>query len=250
MAHHNYRACHQELYFTGQQFRQHLQDSHRSSHENTLFAGWTLFLKSCRRDVSAVFQPVDKATIGRSSMTSIDAIFQEGNDKQTEKKKQDVNEKEGQDIPATPRSFMDLTETSQRAEPNKLRRKQSSVATPKQSGEMSRPSVQFFSRSPTTDSAIDPSSPVIPSRSKPGKYTLFPTANGAPIHPAFYRKRFDASNRNQIYMEAGNEVLSEDSQKFFRRLHGSVFGGLVLHSSLVAAVPALMTNSVNVYALQ
>jgi hypothetical protein len=226
MAQHNYRACDQTLYFTGQQFRQHLQDFHRSSHDSTLFAGWTLFLKSCQREVSAVFQPVNRTIISRSSMTGSDAIFQEGNHKQTEKRKQDDERNESQNVLAVPDSFMDLTETSQRTEPNKLRRKQSSVAIPKQSGEVSRPSVQFFSRSPPTDFASDTVSPIIPSRPTPEKCTLSLTANGAPSRTAFYRKRFDASNRNQIYM-AADEAVPEDSQQVFRKLPGSVFGGLI-----------------------
>jgi hypothetical protein len=250
MAQHNYRACDQTLYFTGQQFRQHLQDSHRSSHDSTLFAGWTLLLKSCQREVSAVFQPISRTFISQSSMTGRDAVFQEGNYKQTEKRKQDDDRNESQNVLTVPNSFMDLTESSQRTEPNKLRRKQSSVAIPKQSGEVSRPSVQFSSRSPTTDFACDTASPIVASRPTPEKCTLFLTANGAPSHTAFYRKRFDASYRNQIYMAADSEVVPEDSQQVFRKLPGSVFGGLILHSSLVAAVPALMTNSINVYALQ
>lgn len=48
-----------------------------------------------------------------------------------------------------------------------------------------------------------------------------------------------------------SEVAGEEGEDegLFRRVKGSVLGGLVLHSSLVAGVPALMTNCVDVYGM-
>jgi hypothetical protein len=67
--------------------------------------------------------------------------------------------------------------------------------------------------------------------------------------PRFYRRRLDASTRNRLYIRDQDDDLSKNSQKLFRKIPGSLLGGLVLHSSLVGAVPVRMTNSVDVYSL-
>jgi hypothetical protein len=244
MAQHNFRTCNQTLYFSGQSFRQHLQDSHRSSHDSTLFAGWTLLLKSGRREVPSIFQHIQKKANRHQS--SSDAS--QGKDKKTLPQRNDGAKDHLVD--SIPMSFMELTETPHRAEPNKLRRKQSAGTVVRQSREEPRPSLQIFTPPHTNDFAHETAVPPIPTRPKSDKCITSTTAIGVPTCPPFYRKRFDASIRNRLYILANDETVSENSQQVFRKIQGSVFGGLILHSSLVASVPALMTNSVDVYALQ
>jgi hypothetical protein len=244
MAQHNFRACNQTLYFSGQKFRQHLQDSHRVSYDSTLFGGWTLLLKSSRRKTPSLFQPTGVKPFGRRSIetSSLATSSTKGKSKKEDHKRKDS----GRDNPLnTPTNFMEFTEIPHRTEPNKLRRKQSSIDKTEPE---SRPSLQFFARSATADFAIAlDGAPPPPVKKKPAKCVAAPTASGAPTCPTFYRRRLDASTRNRLFMDGGKEELSGDAQHLFRRVQGSVMGGLVLHSSLVAAVPALMTNCVDVY---
>lgn len=250
MAQHSFRACNQTLYFSGQRFRQHLYDSHRTSYDSTLFGGWTLLLKSSRRKTPSLFQQVEVKTIGRLSTSSAPGpVTSKGTvkDKKNKKQEQDDDKERSEN---TPINFMEWTEMPQRAEPNKLRRKQSGVSTPDTLDGEPRPSLQFFSRSATIDVAIPPED-LPSSRSRKGaKRVVAPTPSGAPVCPTFYRRRLDASTRNRLFMDGNDELASSDSQALFRRVQGSVLGGLVLHSSLVAAVPALMTNCVDVYSLE
>jgi hypothetical protein len=218
MAQHNFRTCSQALFFSGQTFRQHLQDNHKAIQDSTLFAGWTLLLKASHQDKPSVFKPT--ALIRRANPEVSVA-----------KTKEKKTKKEGKDRKqVVPTNFMEFTETPQRIEPNKLRRKQSMP------DEDSRPSMQFFERSALYD---------VKSRPK----AITSSRYGTPICPAFYRRRLDASTRNRLYMCEENGALAGDVQQVFRRIPGSVLGGLVLHSSLVASVSALMTNCVDVYEL-
>lgn len=209
MVQHNFRACNQTLYFSGQEFRQHLQDSHRSSHDSTLFAGWTLLLKSTRKELPSVFEQIERIFIGRSSIASRGLLADESKVKKGKKHINDRTESHG--VHPVPTSFMELTDTPQRPEPKKLRRKQSSVAISKQSEEEPHSSLQLIARSPATDCAIDTVFPRAPSRPTLEKCTTLQTASGAPTCPVFYRKKFDASMRNRIYMAADDEVVDVDS---------------------------------------
>jgi hypothetical protein len=221
MAQHNFRACSQALFFSGQTFRQHLQDDHKTTQDSTLFAGWTLLLKASRQDKPAVFKPVETKAPGRRVNN------ESAGAKKEKKKKKDSKDKEQ----VAPTNFMEFTEVPTRIEPNKLRRKQSMP------DEESRPSMQFFERSRVHNDGKPKTKPATSS-----KY-------GTPICPAFYRRRLDASTRNRLYMCEGDVMLAGDAQQVFRRVPGGVLGGLMLHSSLVASVPALMTNCVDVYEL-
>jgi hypothetical protein len=230
MTQHNFRACNQTLYFSGQRFRQHLQDSHKSSYDSTLFAGWTLLLKSSRRDKPSRFEQIEAKGPSRRSNTDPGVAMSKSKSKQ--------KKKSGEKVEAVPTNFMEFTEIPQRTEPNKLRRKQSIP------GEESRPSTQFFDRSATTEFG-DIGETLAASISKPTKSS----ASGTPTCPTFYRRRLDASTRNRIYLHEDDEPLNNSSQQLLRRIPGSVLGGLILHSSLAAAVPALMTNCVDIYPL-
>jgi hypothetical protein len=232
MVQHNFRACSQMLYFSGQSFRQHLQNDHKASYDSTLFAGWTLLLKSSRQDKPSVFKPVEMK--GSTRRANTEPNLAKGKDKSKKTKKPS---KESVEI--VPTNFMEFTELPQRAEPNKLRRKQSMPE------EEPRPSMQFFERSATSEPRDDTKA-----LRSPKSKAVTMSVHGTPTCPAFFRKRLDASTRNRLFMCEDNEVLSNDSQQLFRRIPGSVLGGLILHSSLVAAVPALMTNCVDVYSLQ
>jgi hypothetical protein len=161
-------------------------------------------------------------------------------------------------------NFMDLSETPQRstAPKRKLRRKASAQTIPEKGSREVRESTHFFTRaatveiaygktaspSPRLDGLLSPRLQAAPH--KPG----FPIAS-LPIDavntcPRFYRRRLDASTRNRVYIrDEGDGPLSKNSQKLFRKIPGSLFGGLVLHSSLVGAVPARMTNSIDIYSL-
>jgi hypothetical protein len=252
MTQHNFRACKQTLYFSGQRFRQHLQDSHRASYDSTLFGGWTLLLKSCRRKTPSLFRQVEVKVAGRRSTTDAPGLPM-SKTSDNEKMKQDKDSDRHGDqskVQNTPTNFMELTEIPYRTEPNKLRRKQSGVSTPEQTDGEPRPSLQFFARSATADFTIAKEEPMATSKPKPSKCIVWPSASGAPTCPTFYRRRLDASTRNRLFMGVEDEALSDDSQHLFRKMQGSVLGGLILHSSLVAAVPALMTNCMDVYPLE
>jgi hypothetical protein len=221
---HNFRSCNQRLYFTGQSFRQHLQDNHRASHDMTLFAGWTLLLKAGQREKPSIFcQTEAAATPPRRADT--DSI-------QLQKHKTKPSRNETQ---ASPANFMDLTDVPWRPEPNKLRRKSSTVTRTKTTRH-TRSSTEIFTRSATEDLSGGPT-----------QWSSTPTESRD--CPSFYRKRLDASTRNRLYVRAGDEALTGTSEKLFRRLPGSVLGVLMLRASLVAAVPARLTNSVDIYPL-
>ena len=243
---HNFRTCNQRLYYSGQRYRQHLQDSHKASYDSTLFAGWTLLLKSSRKEKPSVFRQIAaKAPNGRSNTDP-------GVASKKKEKKPKPSKDRVQDVPT---NFMELTEIPQRIEPNKLRRKPSVLTIPEKTAQEIRASTQFFTRSATIDFAGEAT--ILPppragvttlpsSRSKSGR--SLPVHHGTTC-PTFYRRRLDASTRNRLYLREGDEPLSNNSQQLFRRIPGSVLGGLVLHSSLTAAVPARLTNSVDIYAL-
>jgi hypothetical protein len=258
MAQHNFRTCNQILYFSGQQFRQHLHDSHRTSYDSTLFGGWTLLLKSSRRKAPSLFQQVEVKATGRPSTTDPSWMVSEtseGKKRKKEKKKNNNNNKHDDkitdNIVNTPTNFMEWTELPQRIEPNKLRRKQSAVTIPDTAEGTPRPSFQCFSpRSATANVAMPNEQLPLPLKPKPEKCTVYPSATGVPEVTNFYRRRLDASNRNRIYIDADDEPASGDAKQVFRRMEGSVLGGLVLHTSLIAAIPALMTNSVDIYSLE
>jgi hypothetical protein len=254
MAQHNFRTCNQMLYFSGQQFRQHLHDSHRTSFDGTLFGGWTLLLKSSRRKAPSLFRQVEVKATGRHSTSDpswmISDTIEDKKTKKDKKKKKKRNDSAVNNIVNTPTNFMEWTELPQRVEPNKLRRKQSSVTIPDTAEGTPRPSLQCFSpRSATADVAMPNEQLPLPLKPKPEKCIVYPSATGAPEVPSFYRRRLDASNRNRIYIDVDEEPASGDAKQVFRRMEGSVLGGLVLHTSLIAAVPALMTNSVDIYSL-
>jgi hypothetical protein len=247
MIQHNFRTCDQTLYFSGQRFRQHLHDSHRTSYDGTLFGGWTLLLKSSRRKTPSLFQQVEVKVISRRSTTDPSWMVSDISD--DKKKKRKHEDKTNENVVNTPTNFMEWTEIPQRVEPNKLRRKQSAVAIPDQAEGTPRPSLQRFTRSTTADVAMANVELPVSSRTKPEKCAVYPSATGAPTCPNFYRRRLDASNRNRLYIDADEEPASSDSKQVFRRIEGSVLGCLILHTSLIAAVPSLMTNSVDIYSL-
>jgi hypothetical protein len=169
-------------------------------------------------------------------------------------------------VPQVPKmNFMDLSETPQRATrpKTKLRRKASTQTMPEKKPEREvRESGQFFTRAATIELAYGANaspSPRLagllsPRLQPPGHKPGFPV-NSLPIDavntaPKFYRRRLDASTRNRLYVRDQDEgPLSKNSQRLFRKVPGSVFGGLVLHSSLVGTTPARMTNSVDIYSL-
>jgi len=243
MARHNFRACNQTLYFSGQSFRQHLQDSHRLSLDGTLFSGWTLLLKSCRKVMPSVFEQVDKKAGHNHSKSDLESSSDRKKFKKTDE--HDSTEMKSPHSNTTaPMSFMDLTDPPQRPEPpKKLRRKQSAMNDPRQSGEGPRPSLSQL-RSPNFTVPSDDGGPP-----KPDKCPAYPSASGVPTCPSFFRKRFDASSRNRLYFGVvpDEDKESDEGQHMLRKLQGGVFGGLILHSSLIASVPALMTNCVDVY---
>jgi hypothetical protein len=254
MAQHNFRTCNQMLYFSGQRFRQHLHDSHRTSYDSTLFGGWTLLLKSSRRKTPSLFQQVEVKAVGRPSISDPSWMVADSNEDKKKKKKSKKtkhDDKIGDNAVNTPTNFMEWTEIPQRVEPNKLRRKQSAVVIPDTAEGTPRPSFQCFSPRSATANDVAMPNEQLPTSLKPKseKCIVYPSASGAPDVPNFYRRRLDASNRNRIYIDADEEPVSGDAKQVFMRMEGSVLGGLVLHTSLIAAVPALMTNCVDIYSL-
>ncbi|KAF2831400.1 hypothetical protein CC86DRAFT_281953 [Ophiobolus disseminans] len=202
-------------------------------------------LKSCRKQRPSVFRQMAVKTPARRSNT--DPVI-------TTKKRKTKSNKEY--VQVVPTNFMDLELTGlpQRDEPNRLRRKPSTMSIPEKQAPEIRASTRFFARSATTDFAGARSPHAgVPIRSSSGpkskrSTTSLPTQNGA-TYPTFYRRRLDASTRNRVYLRHDDEALSSNSQQLFRRIPGSVLGGLILHSSLVVAVPARLTNSVDIYTL-
>ena len=239
---HNFRNCNQRLYFSGQRFRQHLQDNHKTNYDGTLFAGWALLLKSSKKERPAVFEAVEGSVGVRRTYTDSEVTSAKASKKQ--------------EVPQVPRmNFMDLSETP---EPKKkLHRKASSQTMPERPAiRETRNSVQIFTRAATVDLAYGTNASLpSPQATKPPEHKQgFPTSSlpmdSANMCPRFYRRRLDASTRNRLYVRDPDQgPLSKNSQRLFRKVPGSAFGGLVLHSSLVAAVPARLTNSVDVYSL-
>jgi hypothetical protein len=224
---HNFRNCNQRLYFSGQRFRQHLQDAHETTFNNTLFAGWTLLLKSCRKVQPSVFHPA-----GRAPTAVLRSSIEWGA----------VGSKRQEDDKAAliPDNFMELTDKQQRYEPNRLRRKSSAQAVAEDAAKRNRKSTLVF--------------PLPVARHRAASTSSKSTATSLPVDgidtcPVFYRKRLDSSTRNRIYIRQHDESLSASTQELFKKIPGSVLGGLLLHSSLAAAVPVRMTNSVDIYAL-
>ncbi|KAF1839963.1 uncharacterized protein K460DRAFT_371926 [Cucurbitaria berberidis CBS 394.84] len=116
-----------------------------------------------------------------------------------------------------------------------------------------RGSSPFFTRSATFDfvahgprvAASGDSS----AKSKPSNGTISMPVDVINTCPKFYRRRLDASTRNRIYLRERDDLLSKNSQYLYRQIPGSIFGGLILHSSMVGAIPARLTNSVDIYSL-
>ncbi|KAF2187708.1 hypothetical protein K469DRAFT_704640 [Zopfia rhizophila CBS 207.26] len=251
---HNFRNCNQRLYFSGQRYRQHLQDSHKINNDGTLFAGWTLLLKSSKREKPAVFVQVDAAIAMRRAHTEPGAATAV---------KSAV--KKAKSIPQMPKAnFMDLSETPSKPPPKKLHRKASSQTLPEKPVKEVRASGLFFSRAATIDLVYGASASPSPQfalnnslspKDKPHQHKPGFPVSSLPVDavnacPRFYRRRLDASTRNRLYVRNQEEQpLSKNSQRLFRKVPGSIFGGLVLHSSLVGATPARMTNSVDIYSL-
>ncbi|KAH7399315.1 hypothetical protein BKA66DRAFT_160705 [Pyrenochaeta sp. MPI-SDFR-AT-0127] len=242
LARHNFRKCNQRLYFSGQHFRQHLQDNHKTTFDATLFAGWTLLLKSSRRDKPSIFLQVAKST---ASPHHIDA------DARVTRKAQ----LKGEDTQSMPSNFMDLTEIPQPSKPAKLRRKASIQSMSERPAQELRDSTQFFTRSATIDLAHGLTGSAFArdgvNSNRPTKVKLQSPSVSMPDHTwqKFYRRRVDASTRNRIYMRGQEEPLSKSSQQLFREIPRSILGGLVLHSSLIGAIPGRLTNSVDIYSL-
>lgn len=248
---HNFRNCNQRLYFSGQRFRQHLQDNHKTNFDATLFAGWTLLLKSSKREKPSIFEPVDASVAVRRAYTDPGTTG--------------VKPLKGEEVPQLPKmNFMDLSETPQRptAPKRRLRRKASVQTMPEKPVREVRQSTHFFTRAATIELAYgtnaSPSprlngllSPRLqPPQHKPGFPVSSLPMDAVNTCPKFYRRRLDASTRNRLYVRDDEEgALSKNSQRLFRKVPGSLFGGLVLHSSLVGATPARMTNSVDIYSL-
>ena len=248
---HNFRSCNQRLYFSAQRYRQHLQDSHKTNYDGTLSAGWTLLLKSSKKEKPSLFEPIPTSAAVQRAYTDPGLVGEK-------KQKREA-------VPSLQRmNFMDLSETPSKSviPRKKLQRKDSAQTLPDKPVQEIRNSTHFFTRAATielTYSAADSPSPGLhgllspklqPPQHKPG----FPISS-LPIDavnscPRFYRRRLDASTRNRLYVRDSNDgPLSKNSQKLFRKMPGSLVGGLILHSSLVAAVPVKMTNSVDIYTL-
>lgn len=256
---HNFRKCSQRVYFSGQRFRQHLQDNHKSNYDGSLFAGWTLLLKSSRRVKPAIFALVEERRGVRRAYTDPE-MGVGGRGRQGEEEKEPKM------------NFMDLSETPLRetAPKKKLRRKASTQTVPEKlekekSREVEREvrdSAHFFTRAATEELAnhySNNTTGLLPQRqnhsSQPHTHkSNFPIASlptdAINSCPRFYRRRLDASTRNRIYVADGDkDGLSKNSQRLFRKVEGGFLGGLVLHSSLLGGVPVRMTNSVDVYCL-
>ncbi|KAF2730045.1 hypothetical protein EJ04DRAFT_54742 [Polyplosphaeria fusca] len=254
---HNFRNCNQRLYFSAQRFRQHLQDSHKTNYDGTLMAGWMLLMKSSKKDKRSVFEAVDPVAVRRANTDpTLEAA-----------KRQEAVEP----MPHFSKmNFMDLSETPGResiGSRRRLRRKESTQSVPEKAALLSpemRESGHFFTRSSTIDLAYGQKASPSPRMALGGllspKNKVHQHKAGYPISslptdaintcPRFYRRRLDGSTRNRVYIREQDEsLLSKNSQRLFRKLPGSAFGGLVLHSSLVGTTPARMTNSIDIYPL-
>lgn len=257
LSQHNFRNCNQRLYFSGQRFRQHLQDSHKSNFDGTLFAGWTLLLRSCRQRKRSVFQPVEQSAPVRRALTDPLAT--------TARQKKPI------ELPQMPKAnFMDFSEQALKSPTRKLQRKASTRTLPEASNRKAeqsrevRASTIIFSRATTVElaygndaspnSSIPKNSPPAPGPPPRRQLPSLPTSSlssetsSTKACTRFYRRRLDASTRNRVYIrDASDPPLSKNSQRLFRKVPSSLFGELILHSSLVGATPARMTNSVDIY---
>lgn len=255
VAQHNFRKCNQRLYFSGQRFRQHLQDSHNTNYDFTLFAGWALLLKSGRRQRAALFRQTDATSIRRAYT-----------DPSATKTTKQQGKKTEAAVPSMPKmNFMDFSETPNTSTipRKKLQRKASAPNLGEKREREVRDSSHFFTRAATVDlaygEASSPSSRLatgtmppssISPHHKPGYPVASHPVDAVNTCPRLYRRRLDASTRNRLYIR--DEVdgpLSKHSQRLFKKVPASTFGGLVLHSSLVGATPARLTNAVDVYSL-
>ncbi|PVI08091.1 hypothetical protein DM02DRAFT_648154 [Periconia macrospinosa] len=240
IAQHNFRNCSQRLYFSGQRFRQHLQDSHRTNNDATLFAGWTLLVKTCKKTLPSVFDPIDatptalrRALTDPSNTTTSTTTF-------PARKKEKHDSKPLPPLPPPPKlNFMDLTPSTPLPSPplpppRKLRRK-SSIHTVRSSidAELSRPSLSIFSSRAASIDVVrhnippshPPSMPPPPPPPPPPPVQQLPTHNpnqqqqqqqhrdtkshfpttsppvdAAHTCPRFYRKKMDASMRNRLFV--------------------------------------------------
>lgn len=241
MRQHKFRSCEHKLYYSGQAFRQHLHDEHRSIYDGTLFAAWTLLFKSCQRTQPSFFERAE--TILGTQRSNTDPGF--GGGKRSAIKKG----------PAMPSNFMELTETSA-IEHNKLRRKRSAATLPDKHNDFG--STQSLPRPATMETTTSPSVPPVPqdlrNRFSPSLTDAVTVSspligNMAGAKLAFYRRRIDASTRNQVYLHSLDETMSVEYQRHFRKIPVSTLGSLILHSSLAATTPVRMTNSVDLYPL-
>ena len=244
---HNFRHCKQKLYFSAQQFRQHLQENHKANYDGTLFAGWTLLLKSSEQSKTAVFEAVDAANLQRSYTDPKHAGIKE----QGRVKK----------VSSEPKlNFMDFSETTS-TERKKLHRKPSAQTMPDTLADEVRDSTVFLTRAATIDVmpsiVAQPSRHGYPTSTKQEQRRRWHRRAGSHVCDMasprfrFYRRRLDASTRNRLYIRDEAEgPLTQRSQKTFRKISAGAFGGLVLHSSLVAVTPARLTNSIDIYSLR
>ncbi|KAL5391611.1 hypothetical protein PMIN03_003195 [Paraphaeosphaeria minitans] len=246
---HNFRNCNQRLYFSAQQFRQHLQDNHRSNYDGTLFAGWTLLLKASQKELSAIFVPADVSP-KRAYTEPVDVV-------------PNHQVKKAKDAPEPKMSFMDFSETPRFATKEKIRRRASTqtMADARNPNKAVRDSTTEFRRAATMDFARgdDGSAGAAPicqhrrsgdSKAEHAADAAAAAAAAAASGLQFFRRRREVSTRNRLYVRNETEgPLAKSSQKVFRKMAASTFGGLVLHSSLLAATPARLTNSVDVYTL-
>ncbi|KAF2869533.1 hypothetical protein BDV95DRAFT_596522 [Massariosphaeria phaeospora] len=235
---HNFRKCSQRLYFSGQRFRQHLQDSHKANFDGTLSAGWTLLLKSSKKEKPPMFDPIDP---------SVTAVRRTYTDPASSDSTPAHKKKDSKAVNVYRTNFMDLsvTEATPRPPtPKKLRRKASAQAIPdpKQHSPPPIPTTLDFApnapipSSPRTSSThttpLSPSpTPAPPPRHRPGFPVSSLPCDAVAQCPLFYRRRLDASTRNRLYMrdrEAG--MLSKKTQKMYRRVPGSLLGG-ALHNN-------------------
>lgn len=249
---HNFRNCNQRLYFSAQQFRQHLQDSHKANYDGTLFAGWTLLLKSSEQSKKAVFEAVEHSSVRRAETEPKPAGIRS------------MQRKAMQDSPEPRLNFMDFSETPQTsATPRKkIRRKPSAQTVPGDLVEEMRESTVGLTRAVTVDVITNKAtlnsqnSGSSSAKKRKKREDMLRRGTGshfsdvASCELKFYRRRLDASTRNRVYIRNDAEgALTPSSQKVFREVSASAFGSLILHSSLLAATPARLTNSVDIYSL-
>lgn len=254
IAQHNFRNCSQRLYFSGQRFRQHLQDSHRTNNDATLFAGWTLLVKTCKKSSPSVFDPVDAATTHiRRAITDPNAHDTTPKPSHRKKDKQPMD-------PQPQMNFMDLSsESPQSSPPRKLRK--SSFHNMRESLDAEpRPSTTTFRGASIDVAAPSPAPPLPllqpqPKHKNPGHHREGFPVTSPPMDagyglPRFYRKKLDASTRNRLFVrDEADGRLGKGSQRAFGKVPGGLFGGLVLRSSLIAGAPVRMMNGVDVYYL-